>query len=280
MTVAVVTDSAAALPPDVAADHRVTVVPLQLTVGGTAHRDGELGLEHVLERLDEGVSTSGPPPADFARAIEERLSGGAGSVLVLTIAASMSSTHGAARLACEQVDEGGGVVRVLDTATASGAQALVVLAAARRAREGASLDEVEDAARRVAGRVRLIATVPNLDRLVRSGRVPAIAGWAGRSLGVQPLFEFRRGKVKRLRPAFSRDAALDRIVTACRGSRRDGRSLHAVALHAQDPESAERLLAEATAGEPGVAMSLVTSFSPVMIVHTGPGLAGLAWYRE
>src|SRR2546429_480837 len=115
MTVAIVTDSAASLPPELAAEHHVTVVPMGLSVG---------------------------------------------------------------------------------------AEGLVVLAAARAAQAGADIDGVEAAARSVIDRVRLIATVNSLDRLVQSGRVPQIAGWAGSLLGVNPLFEFLQGKVKRLRPAF------------------------------------------------------------------------------
>jgi DegV family protein with EDD domain len=172
-------------------------------------------------------------------------------------------------------------VRVVDTATAGGAEALVVLAAAQAARAGASLDDVEARARAVLERVRLVATLSSLDHLVRSGRVPGIAGWAGRRLGINPLFEFRGGSVRRLRPALSRDAALDRIVQLVRrDAPADGRGrLHVAALHALALDVAEVLLAHVT--EPGDdATAFIGEFGPVMVVHTGPGLAGLAWWWE
>ena len=65
-------------------------------------------------------------------------------VVVLTIAASMSSTHQAAMLAAKDLGE---QVRVIDTTTAAGAEGLVVLEAARAARAGGDLDAVEAAAR-------------------------------------------------------------------------------------------------------------------------------------
>ena len=84
--------------------------------------------------------------------------------------------------------------------------------------------------------VRLVATLSSLDHLVRSGRVPGVAGWAGRRLGINPLFEFRGGKVLRLRPALSQEGALDRIVAMVRRSRPDEAGaeprLHVAALHA------------------------------------------------
>src|SRR5437899_9016830 len=84
MTVAIVTDSAASSPPELAAEHGVSVVPMGLSVGGEAYHDGDLGLDELLARLKEGVSTSGPSPGDFAKAIESLLPE-ADAVLLLTI---------------------------------------------------------------------------------------------------------------------------------------------------------------------------------------------------
>lgn len=272
MTVAIVTDSAAALPDELATRHDITVVPMWLSIGGESVREGERPLSELLG--DERVSTSGPAPGEFVDAIECRL--GDDGVLVLTIAASMSGTHEAATVAARELGEG---VRVLDTATAAGAEALVVLAAAAAAERGASLDEVEAVAKDVVERVQLVASVPNLDHLVRSGRVPGIAGWAGRRLGINPLFEFRGGKVHRLRPALSADAALDRMVSRFRRSQEPNTRLHVVALHALAPEAAERLLDRVEA-EVTPATKFTGEFGSVMVVHTGPGLYGLAWWWE
>jgi fatty acid kinase fatty acid binding subunit len=275
MSVAIVTDSAAALPPELVAQHRIGVVPMWLTIGGESVREGDVPLESLLERHD--VTTSGPTPGEFEAAIEQRMQEpDVDAVVVCTIASTMSSTYEAAVLGAEAA---GGPVRVIDTTTAAGAQGLVVLAAAGAAATGGDADEVERVAKDVIGRVRLDAMVPNLDHLVRSGRVPGIAGWAGRRLGIAPLFEFRGGGAHPLRPARGADAALDRIVSRCRKSRIDHARLHVAALHACAPETAERLLAAVTDEiEPATAFS--ASFGTVMVVHTGPGLAGLAWWWE
>jgi DegV family protein with EDD domain len=275
MTVAIVTDSAAALPAELAARHHVTVVPMWLMLGNESIREGERPLSEVLG--DERVSTSGPTPGEFAQAIERRQT--ADGVLVLTIAASMSGTHEAAVLAAREVGEDAGPVRVVDTLTAAGAEALVVLAAAAKADQGASLDEVEAEARRVIDRVQLVATVPNLDHLVRSGRVPGIAGWAGRRLGINPLFEFRGGKVHRLRPALGPDAAMERMLGRFRRSVGSGGQLHVTALHALAPDAARRLLDRVEA-EVTPETGFVGEFGSVMVVHTGPGLVGLAWWWD
>src|SRR4051794_24976625 len=139
MTVAIVTDSAAALPDDIALELDVTVVPMWLTVGGVSVAADSVDLNEMFAH--EHVSTSGPAPGEFAAAIRERSN--PDGICVLTIAATMSSTNEAARVGATAVDgHSGDAVRVVDTRTAAGAQALVVMAAARAARAGAALDDV------------------------------------------------------------------------------------------------------------------------------------------
>ena len=173
-----------------------------------------------------------------------------------------------------------GPVRVVDTETAAGAEGLVVLAAAVRAHGGVRRSTRSRPPRcTCASGCAWWPRVDSLDHLVRSGRVPGIAGRAGRGLGLNPLFEFRRGHPKPLRPALSRQAALDRMVAALLNSRVPGARLHVAALHAGAPEPAERLLEQVRA-EIEPATAFLGSFSPVMVVHTGPGLVGLAWWWD
>ena len=270
--VTVVTDSAASIPPELVEGLGIVVVPMSVIIGGTPHPDGELSIEEVMARAGEGVSTSGPSPGEVLQAVEGR----EGDVLLLTVSRQMSSTFKAANAAARMV---GDRARVMDTGTAAGAEGLVVLAAAEAAARGAPVDVVQQAARRVIERVRLIATVDSLDRLVQSGRVPGVAGLASRWLGMQPLFEFRDGRARPLRPAFSREAALERMLTAWRQSTVPNADLHVAALHAQAEGDAAALL-DAVREEVKPVTAFAAPFSAVMVAHTGMGLVGLSWWWD
>ncbi len=272
MAVAVITDSAAALGADLVGRWGITVVPMHLTIGGTSYRDDEVALGEMVARIDEGIHTSGPTPGAFVEAIQRADSGD--GVVVLTVSSRMSSTYHTAKLAAEKT---GGNVQVIDTATAAGAQGLVVLAAAEAAGQGQGVEQVTARARSVAARVRLVAAVDTLEYLVRGGRLPEVAGWAGRRLGVRPLFEFRAGRIHALRPSLSQPAATSHLLSQWRRTRIPGAPLHVGALHALDPQSAVRLL-EAIRAEVQPATAFVQSFGPVMVAHTGPGVTGLAWW--
>lgn len=275
MTVSIVTDSAATLPEDLAAERGVTRVPVWLVVGGEQVRETQLTGQQVLDRWDEGISTSAPTPEDFAEVIEDRMT--PDGVLVLTVSSALTGINQSAQIAARDVD---GPVRVMDTGTGVGAEALIVLAAARSAAGGASLEEVEAEAQRVARETLLVATLGDLSHLVRSGRVPGIARWAGRQLNLNPIVELGAGKVRPLRPAFNRDTALERIVARIkRNQPDDGASLHVVAFHSMDPEPAEHMLKQVTSTiEPGEAF--VGEFGPAMVTHAGPGVVGMSWWWE
>jgi DegV family protein with EDD domain len=271
--IAVVTDSASALPADLARRHGITVVSMSLAVGGVPEPEGQRPLAELVDIPD--VTTSAPPPGEFEAAIKDRLRTHDG-VVVLTIAGSMSASFQAATVAAAAV---GGPVRVIDTGVAGGAEALAALAAAETATGGGDLDAVDARGRAVSEGARLTATLPSLDHLVRSGRVPGVAGWAGRQLGINPIFEFRSGTVHRMRAALSRESALDRIVARVWRTQADGTRLHVAAQHALAPDAADYLLA-AVRERTEPATAFIAEFGPVMVVHTGPGVAGLAWWWE
>jgi DegV family protein with EDD domain len=272
--VRVVTDSAAALPREVAEAHGVSVVPLGLSIGGLPVREEALELEELIARFDEGVRTSGPAPGDFAKAVEEAQTGD--GVVVITLARDLSSTYRSAMLGSQEAQ---GPVEVVDSRTAAGAEGLVALAAARAAAEGRALPEVVRAAERTRAAVTLVGALATLDYVVKGGHIPAAAGWAARRLNVQPVIELRDGKVRPHRPAFSREAALERLLEYWRRTTVPDAPLHLVAMHSVGTADAESLLASVRA-EASPATSFLSGFGTSLVAHTGPGLVGLAWYWE
>ena len=272
-----------------------------------------------MRRFSEPIATSAPSPGEYATVIAEAR--GDGPVVVLTVSARMSSSFDAAVLAAKLVADDGATsparrvparpAQPSEPRRASRRQVTAALARASHStrsgasrcstparqpgrrpwsswprrgprRTGGDLPGVVRSAERVAARVRLAATVADLERLARSGRVPEAARWLGDRLGVRPLFEFRDGRARPLRPAFSAAVARERIVARCVADA-PGRGpaagrLHVIVLHALDDEAAADLAARVERLEP--ASCLVGPFSPVMVAHTGRGLAGLAWWWE
>lgn len=131
--VAVVTDSTSCLPPALARQHQITVVPLDVVVDGERYLDGpELGADRLVVALRRGakVTTSQPPPAAFVAAYERAAADGATQLVSVHLSGELSGTVRAARLAAAAVPV---PVRVVDSRSVGLGLGFAVLAAARLA---------------------------------------------------------------------------------------------------------------------------------------------------
>jgi DegV family protein with EDD domain len=187
--VAIVADSAANLPVDVALEDRIRVVPMYLKFGDRVYRDGvdmtPADFYELLARDRVRASSSTPSPADFLRAFREA---GDREVVCVTVSAGMSGSFQQASFAARDFD---GRVEVVDSRSASMAEGFCALEAARCAVSGGSLAEVAARAREVAERSTLVATVDTFEFLRRSGRVKALQAYAATMLDIKPVFRFR-----------------------------------------------------------------------------------------
>lgn len=274
MRVAVVTDSAANLPPEMAAEHAISVVPMYLKFGESVYQDGvDLPRNEFyakLEREEVPVSTAAPSAGDYREAFERELVDADGVVCV-TVASIVSVSYEAARIAANEL---GGRVAVVDSKSASMGEGWAALEAARLAATGAGLDEVTARAEEVAARTQLAATINTFEFLRRSGRVHALLAYAGTALNIKPVFALRGGKIEQLGRPRSRSRAIDRILDETRPLADRG-PLHCAVAHAAVPEEADSLLARIRA-ELDCVETLLTEFTPLMGAHTGPGVLGIA----
>jgi DegV family protein with EDD domain len=280
---AVVTDSTACIPPALAAELEIEVVPVHLIFGGRTFvdslTDDTSEFYALLARSGDRPTTAAPSPGMFLQAVQRALSR-ADAVLVITVSAQFSAMYDSARAALElaRAEAPHTDLRLLDSRNAAMAQGFVVLEAARAAARGAAIDDVLAVAETLVPRVRLLAMLDTLTYLSRSGRVPRVAAWAAGMLQVKPVVRFNASDIRLVARTRTRPRALDKMAELlardCAGQR-----LHLAVHHANAPADAERLLAAARE-RCDIVESYVTEFTQVMGVHTGPGLVAYAWWSE
>jgi DegV family protein with EDD domain len=271
--VAVVTDSAANVPADLARELGIVVVPLTVRFGEEVVADGADPVG-VYRRMAAGevASTSAPSVGDW-RAGFERAADDDEGIVCVTLAGALSATHHQAVLAAEAF---GGPVTVVDSGTASMAEGFVAIEAARAARDGAGAGRVADRAVAVADRVRLTGAIESFEHLRRTGRVTRFQAYAATALSIRPLFRLRVGEIEPAGRARTRSRALAMLADeAATGTGR----LHVAAAHA-DAEDDARSLLDAVRSRADVAEGFLTPVTPVIGVSAGPGLVALAWWRE
>jgi DegV family protein with EDD domain len=275
--VALSTDTVSNIPSELAEKKGITLVPILLELDGRTVRDTEVSaadLYDLIRRTGRPPRTASPPPAVF-RELFSNLLERHDSVLHITYASNLGAAYGFAVQAAANFPPG--KVEVLDSRLAILAQGFVVMAAAERAIQGASLEEVRAEALRVSGLARAVFFLETLEFLRYSGRVPAAAAWVSDFIGVKPVVQIANGKITLVTRVRTRPRAIEflkGIVAHNRGSQ-----LHVGVMHSLCPQDAQAL-AEEIADLYRPAELYVVELSPFVGAHTGPGALGLAFYWD
>jgi DegV family protein with EDD domain len=268
--VAIVTDSVADLPPQVAEEFGITVVPLVVRFGTDLYRDGlDMSPDQFYGKLRTSKAlpaTSVPPPVAFAD-VYDKLAEKTNEIAVISLTSKLSATYQVALQAIGLMKKKCRV-EVLDSQWAIMPQGFIAIAAAKAAQAGANLDEVLDAARYTMQRVDMRAAFDTLEYLERGGRIGKAQAFLGSLLKVNPIIGLKDGEVYPCARERSRAKAIDYLYNfATSFSNVEGLAVE----HAADLDEANRLFQRLHSKYPQVPIYL-TRTSPVIGTHTGPGL--------
>ncbi|WP_026411936.1 DegV family protein [Actinomadura oligospora] len=271
--VAVVTDSSSYLPPGLADRHTITVVPLQLAVGGDVRDEDATTAAETARALRERhpVTTSRPSPERFAAAYASAAEAGASAVVSVHLSASMSGTVEAARLAAAESPV---PVHVVDSGTIGMGLGFVVLSAASRALDGGTPTDVVAAAERRAALTRSLFYVDNLEHLRRGGRLGAAANLLDSALLVKPLLDVSAGRVRPLEKVRTTSRALARLADLA-VAEAASRPVDLGVQHLDASDRAEALAADLRKRVPNATDIHVGEVGPVIGAHVGPGMLGV-----
>jgi len=211
MTVKIVTDSTSDLSANMAEELGIIVVPLYVYLGNESYRDGvDLTTEEFyreLERSKTIPTTSVPPIASFTQ-VYDKLAEETDEILVITISHKLSATYETALNAVELMKRKCRV-EIIDSLTALMAQGLIVIAAAKAAKAGDSLDEMVDITRRNIARAEVRLAFDTLEYLKRGGRIGKARAFMGSMLKVNPILGIKDAEVYPFARTRSRAKAID-----------------------------------------------------------------------
>jgi DegV family protein with EDD domain len=193
--VAIVTDSAAAVPHALQAKYGIRVIPMHISIGQEVFSEGvNISPPRVVGALLAGskVHTYEPPVAEIARAYQECADAGARYVVSIHVS---SKVHKVVQSAEEAAKSSPIPVTVIDSGTIAMAEGWIVLAAAAVAHLGSDADAVAEAARTTAESTRTSFTVDTLEYLHRDGRVPGIIKSLSNTLHMRPILEIQDGDI-------------------------------------------------------------------------------------
>jgi DegV family protein with EDD domain len=272
--IAIVTDSIADIPPEVAGEKGLYVVPALIHIGQQALRDGiDLSREafyELLPGLPDVPTTSAPSPAAFIEAYERALRH-ASHVVAVHTASQLSGIFNAARLAAEQVAPDR--IHLVDSGQVSMGLGWSALAGWEAARRDETVEGVLRSVRNALGRLKVYALLDTLEYLAKSGRVNLLELGLTRLLSIKPMVELHDGVVSSL----LRVRTWSRAMEALTRRAEELAPLDRLAvMHANCVERAHELVERLEGILPPAAEVIVTNVTTVIGVHVGPGAVGVA----
>ena len=278
MSVAIVTDSTASLPEDLAASHGIAVVPLHVVLGGREYSEGvdftTAELAVALRRFTK-VSTSRPSPQSFLDAYEAAAASGADAVVSVHISSDMSGTVGSAALAASQSPI---PVVVVDSRSVGMAVGYAALSAAEAAKQGQDVKAVAAIASARARAATVIFYVDTLEHLRRGGRIGAASALLGSALAIKPLLALSEGYINPIEKVRTAARALSRLEElALQALTAAGEPGVDIAVHHLDSQSrASELADRLRARAPSRTTVILVELGAVVGAHVGPGTIAVA----
>jgi len=270
MPVKIVTDSVSDIPPAIADELGIAIVPLLVRFGEETYFDGvDITTDEFYEKLRKGStlpSTSVPPLDIFVRTYN-RLAQETDEILVITLSSKLSGLYNAAIQAISLMERKCRI-EIIDSRCAVMAQGFVVINAAKAARDGASFEEIREMIFKNLPRVGIRAAFDTLEYLWRGGRIGRAQALLGSMLKINPIVTLKDGVVEPAGRARSRLKAMDQLYNFVAGYT----DIEEVAVEgAACPDDIELLVKRLGAifPEERIYRSRTT---PVIGTHTGPGL--------
>jgi DegV family protein with EDD domain len=274
--VAIFTDSASDLDPDLAATEGINVVPLLVSFGSDTYKAGvEMSTEAFWERMVAPDApfpkTAASSPGVFKEAYEAAFTAGAEAIVSVHAAGTLSGTIKSAQIARDMLPDR--EIHIVDSLSASMSEGILARMGVELAAEGRSAAEIAEVLEARTGDIVVYVALETLEYLRKGGRISGAQAAIGTLLSVKPIIRLKEGVVDTAERVRTRSKARERLIELICEHPIERLAI----LHTVSPD-VEAFRDEVVARAPGLDVADVTiglvgaSVGP----HLGPGCVGAA----
>jgi DegV family protein with EDD domain len=273
----IVTDCAADMPNEELEKLGVVQVPLFIQFPEGEVNSADISADDFYNRLEAmrpAIPTTAQPSAGIFAELYRKLAKTEKNILSIHISSGLSGTINSAQ-------DGGSLVKdeanvsFWDTLTLSGGERFQVMAAALASKAGWAMDKIHERLNAIREKTEVIYTLDTLEYLARGGRIGRVQAMAGALLNLKPVIRVDTdGKYSTVAKGRSIGKSMSIIADHLR-EKYGNTPLWVTVLHGRFAEKADELSKEFQS-KLNVAKMEVQRISPVLGVHTGPGIVGAA----
>ncbi|MBM3708892.1 MAG: DegV family protein [Actinobacteria bacterium] len=285
--IAIITDSSADIPHELAEKNEITIVPMYLSFGGKSYREGmDIKVGQVYEALESGlkVTTSAPPAGDFIKVFKDLFENKKKELIYyIGLSSKLSGILNSAHLASKNFNKD--KIKIFDSKTSTISLGLIVLEAAKAIRKGIGLDKLNEVIQELIINSRFSATLESMEHVFKGGRAVFLAKFLSSSFVFKPILTIGKdGKVKLKKFARNKKTAILELINQARKELISLRekcfkkcslgifygSDKKLALQIEDALRQDSELKEI------IDDVIVTEITAIISAHTGPGIWGVA----
>lgn len=272
----IVTDCAADLPAEERDALGIIEAPLYIQFPEGEVNSADISADEFYNRLEAmrpAIPTTALPSSGVFNELYNKLAE-TKDVLSIHISSGLSGTFNSARMGAEHIKDK--VVNVFDSMTLSGGQRFQVLAAAWASRAGWTVDMIKERLAAIRAQTEVIYTLDTLEYLARGGRIGRVQALAGSLLKLKPIIKVDHadGKYSTVGKSRTIPQALETISSHL-SAKFASTPVWVTVLHGRFTDGAE-MLSHKLQDSLNIAKIEVMRISPVLGVHTGPGIVGAA----
>jgi DegV family protein with EDD domain len=274
LTIKIVTDSTADLPPQLAKELGITVVPVYLRFGDKVYRDRvDISEDEFYQRLLHDPihpSTTQPSPQDFID-VYKGLARGADGIISIHVSSKLSGTYNSALRGKELVEKEC-PIEVIDSQVVTMGLGQLAIIANTIAKSGKSLQQVAEEVKQMIPVIHVLGLLDTLKYLALGGRIGKVQALLGSVLSVKPMLTIKDGELVPAGRVSSRTRGIDRLFAFVE-SAVDIQDLAVV--YNTTPDEAQALVGRIGSIFPKERIRLAR-LGPALGVHTGPGILFVA----
>ncbi|MCK8816790.1 DegV family protein [Natroniella sulfidigena] len=273
-SIAILTDSTSDLPFDLIQDKEIEFLPLKINYSQQQYRDRiEIKPEEIYDRFEEEIpTTSTPAPQELKEKLLALKKKGITHVLAIHISSGLSGTYNMVKMISEQITDL--TVEVIDSKALSMGLGRLVLYATELLEAGVKFNTLVNKVKAKIDQIDIFFVLKTLKYLKEGGRIGKVEGALGSLLNIKPIISIdKTGEYYTYKKSRGRKRSLKKLYQIVSKKIAVGPCTIDV-MHGNAADEAEDLVTKFKKLD-NVKETFLGQISPVMVVHTGPGLIGV-----
>lgn len=274
--IAILTDSCCDVPKALVDRYHMYVLPLKVVYKDREYLDGvDITPQEVYDHLQEEIPTTSLPSGDiFTNVLDQIKADGYEKVIGITLSSGLSGTNNMLHLITKEYE--GLEFFILDTKNIAIGGGFHAIQAARYLEAGFGFEEIKEKLLRDVNNSKVFFVVETLEYLQKGGRIGLVASLFGNALNLKPVISCNEeGIYYTVAKVRGRKQSITRTIELAVAYAKNHPNINLAVCHGGTPELGEEVAQRMKELLPNHEIFVYGQISPVLGVHTGPGLIGI-----